>query len=294
MDEIDSENAATAHECFQELFSAYPGFADDDAAESFLRTTKTPNDPLVLNKLLKYIRNILRMFVSDGESTLTLGSNTAEGLVEKFLPFTRKVRFGFFNGTDLNFSPWPLVRLVWVKLSSPILSQGIILADLPGASDVNRFRVDAANRYMQTCDITIVFAKIDRPERSLYLEKQYMDAYCRRRSESVIIVLTRSDDLNTNGKTNIDSESHDEERLHITRKCAALDKRIRDNKLAMDNNRSLGETSLNKQLWRRNKKLSYVTHQLFLCNHLTSTLEAKKEAASTRVRSSNSASMDLL
>jgi hypothetical protein len=80
-----------------------------------------------------------------------------------------------------------------VTLNSPILEQKVIVADVPGGSDVNLFRVDSASRYLQECDMTIVVGKIDRLQDNTGFRQQYMDAYRRRRSGSVILVATRSD-----------------------------------------------------------------------------------------------------
>jgi hypothetical protein len=80
-----------------------------------------------------------------------------------------------------------------VTLSSPILEQNVIVADVPGGSDVNHFRVDNAGRYLQECDMTIVVGRIDRIQDNVGFRQQYMDAYRRRRSGSVILVATRSD-----------------------------------------------------------------------------------------------------
>jgi hypothetical protein len=80
-----------------------------------------------------------------------------------------------------------------VTLSSPILEQNLIVADVPGGSDVNHFRVDNAARYLQQCDMTIVVGKIDRLQDNVGFRQQYMSAFRRRRSGSVILVATRSD-----------------------------------------------------------------------------------------------------
>lgn len=112
IDDRETENASTARECFQVLFAGHREFADEEAAEEFLSKAKTPNDPAILNKLLKWTRSILNTFVKDGQSTVTLGSDTAEGLVEQFLPFTRKIPYASFNKNLLAYSPWPFVRLI--------------------------------------------------------------------------------------------------------------------------------------------------------------------------------------
>jgi len=73
------------------------------------------------------------------------------------------------------------------------LKQNVIIVDVPGGSDVNYFRIDNASRYLQQCDMTIVVGKIDRLQDNIGFRQQYMDAFRRRRSGSVILVATRSD-----------------------------------------------------------------------------------------------------
>ncbi|KAF1998322.1 hypothetical protein P154DRAFT_621882 [Amniculicola lignicola CBS 123094] len=247
--ETETEVASTARECFQQLFSNHPEFSDEATADEFLSSATSATDPVILNRLLKWTKNILCTFVPDGKTTLTIEANTAAGLVERFLPFTRTVPYREFNGLPLNFSPWPLVRLVRVCIDSPILKQGIVLADLPGLSDINRFRVDASLRYMQNCDVTIVVAKIDRPEKSASLKKYIMEAFRRRRSGSVIVAITRSDDVNLEGKTNFELDPNDEERLAaITQNHAALDKMVEAKRAEIRANMQSGKRKMNKKL----------------------------------------------
>jgi hypothetical protein len=91
-----------------------------------------------------------------------------------------------------------------VTLNSPILKQNVIVADVPGGSDVNHFRIDNAARYLQQCDMTIVVGKIDRLQDNSGFKQQCVDAFRRRRSGSVILVATRSD---------VRSASHNDRRL---------------------------------------------------------------------------------
>lgn len=222
----DDTDAATATECFQQLFGNHKECSTQEATAEFLATAISPMDSQILNKLLKWTKDIYQMFLRDG-NTLTLGSDTTNGLVEEFLPFTRKMPFASFKGKDLHFTPWPFVSIVRVRLQSLILSQGIILADLPGVSDINRFPVDAANRYMQSCNITMVVTRIDRAESSIHFKEQYMAAFRRRRTGSVIMAITRSDDINLVGRSNITFEHQDRENLDsIDQKIAELEKKL--------------------------------------------------------------------
>jgi len=80
-----------------------------------------------------------------------------------------------------------------VSLDSPILKQNVIVADVPGVSDINYFRVENAGRYLQECDRTMVVGKIDRLQDNSTFQHQYLEAFRRKRSGSVILIATRSD-----------------------------------------------------------------------------------------------------
>jgi len=110
---------------------------------------------------------------------------------------------------------------------------------------------------MQNCDFTIVVAKIDRPEKSAQFKRQYMEAFRRRRSGSVVMVITRSDDLNLQGKTNIELEPQDEERMSlILSTTSALDKILESNRVKIEMNRLQGKAAkMNKQLRKQNGKI---------------------------------------
>ncbi|KAH9951114.1 hypothetical protein B0H21DRAFT_353427 [Amylocystis lapponica] len=57
---------------------------------------------------------------------------------------------------------WPLIAKVQVFCSSPALSTGAILVDLPGVADVNSARDKIANGYLEKCDCVWILAPITR------------------------------------------------------------------------------------------------------------------------------------
>ena len=57
---------------------------------------------------------------------------------------------------------WPLLKQVCVYLDSPLLKDGLVLADIPGYHDVNPAREQAAKRYESSCRDLIVVADIAR------------------------------------------------------------------------------------------------------------------------------------
>ncbi|KAF2471801.1 uncharacterized protein BDR25DRAFT_313685 [Lindgomyces ingoldianus] len=99
-----------------------------------------------------------------------------------------RMRTRVSRGKPLRFSPWPFVRVV--RLDNGILEQGVIFADLP-------------------------VSPIDRPEKSAAFKRQYSETYRRRRSGSVVLVLTRSDTLSSEAKNTFKLEAQDEERLDL-------------------------------------------------------------------------------
>ena len=57
---------------------------------------------------------------------------------------------------------WPLVHRVAIHLDSPLLRMGLTLADLPGLSDSNITRREAAKAYIPECSMILVMVDVDR------------------------------------------------------------------------------------------------------------------------------------
>jgi Dynamin family len=57
---------------------------------------------------------------------------------------------------------WPFLKEMRVYLESPVLRDGIVLADLPGYHDVNFARIRSAQQYQSKCDELFVVANIGR------------------------------------------------------------------------------------------------------------------------------------
>ncbi len=47
---------------------------------------------------------------------------------------------------------WPLVTKVQIRCSSPILSTGLVVVDLPGEADANLARRDVGKKYKKKCN----------------------------------------------------------------------------------------------------------------------------------------------
>ncbi|PGH23258.1 hypothetical protein AJ80_02674 [Polytolypa hystricis UAMH7299] len=62
----------------------------------------------------------------------------------------------------MQHSLWPFVKVVRMYLKAAVLKPGLILADLPGFRDINLARVQAARRYLSTCNEIFIVSDIKR------------------------------------------------------------------------------------------------------------------------------------
>ncbi|KAJ7600674.1 hypothetical protein C8J56DRAFT_910947 [Mycena floridula] len=57
---------------------------------------------------------------------------------------------------------WPLIRQVNIRYRSPVLSNGVVIVDLPGTGDANLARSNIAQEYMKRCNYVWVVAPVTR------------------------------------------------------------------------------------------------------------------------------------
>lgn len=201
--------SGTCIDLLMSLFMGRPEFHSKDLAEEFLDSYASSEDSKLVSKLMTWTDNILEEFMPDGDSTgvATVSAVTASDISQSIKPFIMKEEFPSFENTDIICCPWPFVKKVRVSLYSRILEQGTIIADLPGTTDKNRARVNAAKEYLQQCDMTIVVNNIDRAIDHAAVHNATNDSYRRRRSGNTIVVCTRSDDLNITTKQSFASNT---------------------------------------------------------------------------------------
>lgn len=204
-EEIANERRLASGTCvalFGSLFLGHHEFQDRERAENFLSDAESDEDPRLVSKLMSWTDHILDEFMPNGDDNdvATLNANTASQISDAIQPFTMAMEDPHFDRTDIVCCPWPLVRKVRVSLSSRILDQGIIIADLPGITDKIRSRVDSAKRYLQLCDMTIVVNNMARAIDHAALHNHINEAFKRKRSGNTIVVGTRSDDLQVTSK----------------------------------------------------------------------------------------------
>lgn len=62
------------------------------------------------------------------------------------------------------YKPWPLVNLMVIKCNAELLSEGAILVDLPGSSDVSATVLRATASFRDKLQFTLGAARVDRSQ----------------------------------------------------------------------------------------------------------------------------------
>ena len=86
--------------------------------------------------------------------------------------------------TDSDPALWPLIRQVMINCSSPVLSTGAILVDLPGVADANAARSNICKDYMKKCDCIWVLAPITRAVDDRTAKGTSIDHHCKHAAHS--------------------------------------------------------------------------------------------------------------
>ena len=194
------------------MFSDIPDFEDEQKADAFLGQAESVNDPNILPKLLEWgserHRKLLQII-----SKQPFFAHTISDLAELMEPFVQTALSPRYEGSEdlgLESSVWPFVKmaryvsvptsfsgksltLLSVALNNPLLEAGIILADLPGHNDSSAHRVRLAESYIKRCRVTLVVDEIKRAADNESLKQSILEAWRRRREDSVTVVLTHTD-----------------------------------------------------------------------------------------------------
>ncbi|KKY28520.1 hypothetical protein UCDDS831_g00261 [Diplodia seriata] len=201
-DEVQSgEGFATASDAIYSLFTDHEECKNAEATKDFLSSAAASrDDPHLLRKLGAWTEKLLKgLGVESGK--LVIRAPTPEDLRDSLAQFLVHV-------DRERPSPWPLVKLVKCYFDSPLLSQDVVLADLPGTSDINKTRVQATNAYMRNVDHTGVVAKIERVQTDTATHKSLIEAYKRKRGPNVFMAVTHSDSGISNAAGLVDKYLH--------------------------------------------------------------------------------------
>ena len=185
---LESESAI---EIFQALFRNHDEFSSEARSRSFLsNATGLRNDPR-LTKMHDWVEQLVSEYHLN-DDVMHLEAGTPSEFSKKIGPFVRALGADFDELSPP--SPWPLVQLVKVGLDSELLRHGIIIADVPGISDINRTRVKNANQYLPNCDFLLVCAPMARsvtnPQTSSYLAQAFRSHGSRK-----ALIMTKIDDI---------------------------------------------------------------------------------------------------
>ncbi|OJD40252.1 uncharacterized protein BKCO1_1000386 [Diplodia corticola] len=181
----EGEVSTTATDALFSLFADHEECASPEATKQFLITATSREDPNLLGRLKRWTDSLLKS-LGVTSSELIIKAHTPDDLRDQLAQFLAHV-------DRQQPSPWPFVQLVKCFFDCPLLSQDIVLADLPGTSDINRTRVQATNVYMRDVDYTGVVAKIDRAQSNADAHKSLVEAYKRKRGKNVFMAVTKSD-----------------------------------------------------------------------------------------------------
>ncbi|KAL9596174.1 MAG: hypothetical protein Q9179_004711 [Wetmoreana sp. 5 TL-2023] len=180
----------TAFEVFQALFADHEEFQDRTKMSQFLEDMESSEDDGILKKLLRWTDDAISingavngLIYRSGESTQSFGHN-----IETF------VKMGVKRGPGATPSLWPVVRFVRVGLHSPLLKRGLVIADLPGLSDMSRTRTSATNQYVRSCNYLFLVAPIARVQTDNLVDRR-LSEYMRRFGSRVALACTKTDDV---------------------------------------------------------------------------------------------------
>lgn len=65
---------------------------------------------------------------------------------------------------------WPFTKIIRIFLDAEVLDTGVVLADLPGLSEVNLAKVKTAEKYLQNCHHLLIVGRIGRAASSKAIE----------------------------------------------------------------------------------------------------------------------------
>ncbi|RMZ06796.1 hypothetical protein D0862_04506 [Hortaea werneckii] len=167
-------------------------FMSADATLAYFNNATSRDDEVMLTQLSTWILEYLTR-LTGGEGATFVQANTMREVNRELAKFKGPAKTGI-DGSR-NASPWPLVRTIKTQLQARILSEGAVLADLPGLSDTNKLRVQATRDYIKNCDTVIIVHPILRVQSQDTVWKEVNECIRNGTSSNLIIVCTKVDDI---------------------------------------------------------------------------------------------------
>ncbi|KAK7027222.1 hypothetical protein R3P38DRAFT_2942002 [Favolaschia claudopus] len=161
--------------------------------------------------------------VKDKLGNASTVSGTPKDIREKLKPFW-------------GAATWPLIARVNIRGPFPVLSSGIVLADLPGHGDADIVRNKVADQYMQDANTIFLVAPINRAidDEGVqnYLKKHISQSIIDGRiaEDSVVLVLTQHDVIGSNADTASSKDAEIEELTNQLKTHKSQKKQPKDSK----------------------------------------------------------------
>ena len=188
-DDVEEDTLADlcvqAQDYFLQLFGSQPDFEDEEALEQTFQLAVSADDQAILKRLEQGVSRIWAYFdLPSDQSILTVKASTPSALNIQLKRFTEKRSRGAG-------ALWSIVSIVRTYFDSPLLEQGLVIADCPGLTDKNQERRTGSLRYMSACTAVMIIGAIDRI-RDHSSSKEYIIDYVNlKTSSNVFLIVTK-------------------------------------------------------------------------------------------------------
>ncbi|KAH9826396.1 hypothetical protein Tdes44962_MAKER03528 [Teratosphaeria destructans] len=182
------DDYSTAIEFFTTLLCHREEIKDTTTAAAFFSKAHARDDAVMIQELKESINEIVK-----AACPLDFKANSIAELNKVLARFK-----GPIKTSPALPSLWPLVRKIITFVNARILSEGAILADMPGTSDVNKLRVQATREYLKTCDVVVIAHPIPRIQSQDSVWSNVLECVRSGKQSNIILVCTKIDDFNHN------------------------------------------------------------------------------------------------
>lgn len=187
-EEKDEERAQEALDYLTVLFANKPQFKNSDVAHNYLTCTE-PEE--ILKNMEIWIRELMQVKEIECDE-IKISATTPEDLNRLIEPFPGSPELT--NESINQASVRPVIQSARVHTSSALLESGIILVNLPGFSDINKYRLKVARECLNKCDHVIVVCIGKRMQSDTYT-KDTIESVSKRKGSNMTLVVTHNDEV---------------------------------------------------------------------------------------------------
>ena len=187
------DNNTTALNFFTTVLCDRNEFQSASSCAAYLAKAKSRDDKDMLSGLKGLVQAYMNTLDRQNGATTVEGATMAE-VNRKLKRYKGPVKSS--TDTTSQASPWPLVNKITTHLNARILSEGAVLMDLPGTSDVDKNRVRNTREYVEDCGTTVIAHPIIRAKTQDSVWANMVDCIRAGKQSSLIFVCTKTDDFN--------------------------------------------------------------------------------------------------